>query len=80
MKNPLRRLLTAHPESVGETYAGHLRGACGIAWRLLGAAVSCLVHALLPFLLQRAASDCVIELHERLIVRRTPPPTDDDNA
>jgi hypothetical protein len=33
-------------------------------------AIGCLVHALLPFLLQGAASDCVRELHERLIVRR----------
>lgn len=80
MKNPLLRLLTAHPQSVGETYGGHLRGACGIAWRLLAAGVSCFVHALLPFLLQRAASDCVIELHERLIVRRAPRTTDDSNA
>lgn len=64
------RLFTEHPESVGETYVGHLRVAGAIAVRLLVGGVGCLVHALLPFLLQRAASDCVSELHERLIVRR----------
>lgn len=64
------QLFTAHPASVGETYSGHLRAACGIALRLLAGGVACLVHALLPFLLQRAASDCIRELHERLTVRR----------
>lgn len=64
------QLFTEHPASVGETYAGHLRAACAIALRLLVGGAGCLVHALLPFLLQRAASDCVSELHERLIVRR----------
>jgi hypothetical protein len=64
------RLFTEHPAAVGETYGGHLRAACSIAVRLLVGGAGCLVHALLPFLLQRAASDCVSELHERLIVRR----------
>jgi hypothetical protein len=65
------RLFTAHPASVGETYGGHLRAAVGIALRLIAGGVGCLVHALLPFLLQRAASDCVRELHDRLIARRS---------
>jgi hypothetical protein len=64
------QLFTEHPASVGETYGSHLRAACAIALRLLAGGAGCLVHALLPFLLQRVASDCVRELHERLIVRR----------
>jgi hypothetical protein len=64
------RVFTAHPAAVGETYSGHLRAACAIAFRLLAGGMGCRVLALLPFLLQRAASDCVRELHERLIVRR----------
>jgi hypothetical protein len=65
----LLELFTAHPASVGETYRGHLRAAFGIALRLLAGGLGCLVHALLPFLLQRVASDCIRELHERLTVR-----------
>lgn len=69
MNNLLQRF-TEHPAAVGETYGGHLRAACAIALRLFIGAAGCLVHALLPFLLKRAASDCVSELHERLIARR----------
>ena len=68
----LLQLFTAHPASVGETYCAHLRAASAIALRLLAEGIGCLVHALLPFLLQRAASDCVRELHERLTVRSWP--------
>ncbi|UTP38278.1 DUF6356 family protein [Phenylobacterium sp. LH3H17] len=54
---------TRHPHSVGETYAQHFRMACGFASAMILAGCACLVHAVLPFLFERTASDCVDRLH-----------------
>lgn len=61
---------TEHPASVGETYFAHLRTAAGFGFRMVTAGLACLVHALLPFLFERTASDCICRLHERMHARR----------
>lgn len=68
----LRRLFTEHPASVGETYLQHLCVASGFALRMLVGAVACFLHALLPFAFGHTASDCINDLHERMVVHRTP--------
>lgn len=68
--NLLGRLLFDHPSKVGETYAEH----AGIASRFGGSMVfgglKCLVHAVLPAVFERSASDCVAKLHRELERRR----------
>lgn len=64
------RLLFAHPRTVGETYVEH----AGIAGRfgatMVVGGVKCLVHALLPAVFERSASDCVARLNGELTRRR----------
>lgn len=64
------KLFTRHPASVGESYCEHLRAAGGFASQLLVAALACAVHALLPFLFERAASARIASLHERMVSNR----------
>ena len=61
----IARLFTAHPETVGETYFGHLAFAAWFASRLFLAGGAALVHALLPFCFETTASRIVRELAER---------------
>lgn len=71
MKTP--SFLTRHPASVGETYGRHFVSATGFGLRLLAAGCACLVHALLPFLLERTASRVVASLHTRMVIARRRP-------
>lgn len=61
----------AHPRSVGETYLQHMGVAsrCGASMVLAGAA--CLVHAVLPFLFERTASNCLTRLYQRMVTQRS---------
>ncbi len=66
----LLSVVTSHPASVGETYLEHFAAACGFGLRLLLAGAACLVHALLPCVLQRTASAMVASLHSRMVLAR----------
>jgi hypothetical protein len=37
---------------------------------MLGGAIACFLHALLPFAFQHTGSDCIESLHERMIIKR----------
>lgn len=65
------RLFLDHPRSVGESYLEHQRHAFGFGISLLGAALACLVHALIPALFVRTGSSTVARLHDRMILHRT---------
>ncbi len=66
----LRRLFTEHPASVGETYFEHLCAATGFAARMMLGGAACFLHALLPFAFRRTGSDCIRQLHDRMVVNR----------
>jgi hypothetical protein len=69
-------LFTAHPASVGETYAGHMLSAFNFGSMLLRASLACFVHGLLPFLFTSTASRSVADLYERMVrMRRITPVT-----
>lgn len=70
MSHALTRLFTAHPARVGESYFGHMHTALTFAFWLLVAGLAALVHALLPWLFERTASDISIRLHSRMMRRR----------
>lgn len=61
----IARLFTTHPQTVGETYFGHMVFALWFASRLILAVGAALVHAVLPFLFETTASRIVRELYER---------------
>jgi hypothetical protein len=66
----ISKLFTAHPTSVGETYAQHLGQAIGFGTRLILAGTACMLHGLLPFLFVRTGSSTVAQLNERMVIKR----------
>jgi hypothetical protein len=64
------RILLAHPADINETYFQHLLAACGFAARLLFAAVACFIHALIPCLFVRTASESLNRLYRDLYQNR----------
>ena len=69
MQRSLNTLMTDHPSSVGETYGQHLVFALGFAFRLFAAAGAALVHAFLPFLFEKTASNLIRKMHDRIVNR-----------
>lgn len=63
----------AHPATVGETYWQHFRAASRFGLLLSRAAGGAFLHALLPFLCERTASDTVIGLCDEMSARRNHP-------
>lgn len=64
------RLLLAHPRTVGETYTEHFGIAGRFGATMLVGGIKCLVHAVLPAVFERAASDTVGRLNGELTRRR----------
>ncbi|MCB1427959.1 MAG: hypothetical protein KDJ48_00320 [Nitratireductor sp.] len=65
----LQRVFTDHPASVNENYLEHSGFALRFAGLLLAAAGAALVHALVPCLFERTASNIVKRLHARIADR-----------
>lgn len=66
------KTLLAHPADVDESYFQHLVTAFGFAARMLFAASACFVHALVPCLCTRTASNALNRLHEDVYQHRCP--------
>lgn len=67
----LKTKFTEHPATVGETYGEHFVSAMGFSLGMLRAAFCCAVHAVLPFLFVKTGSDCITELHDRMVTNRS---------
>ncbi len=63
---PVARYFTEHPQSVDETYFEHLRFAGSFSAKLFAAGLAALVHALLPFLFEKTASNLINAMHARM--------------
>lgn len=66
---PLTDLFTRHPDTVGETYLGHMAFALGFAGWLVVAGIAALIHAVFPFLFETTASRIITRLHARMTHR-----------
>lgn len=66
----MRRLLTDHPASVGETYFEHMAHASGFGLSMILAGVACIVHALIPAWFVSTGSNTIRRLHDRMIANR----------
>jgi hypothetical protein len=66
----LDKLLMEHPRDIGETYGEHAGHAVYIGLKMLGAGLACLVHAVLPGLFVRTASEAVEDI-QNLMSKRT---------
>ena len=67
----LRQKFTGHPASVGETYGQHFAAAMGFSLSLFGAAICCAIHAILPFTFEKTGSDCIRDLYQRMVAKRS---------
>lgn len=66
----MRRLLTEHPASVGETYLEHMAHASGFGLSMILAGIACLVHALIPGWFVSTGSSTIRRLHDRMVAQR----------
>lgn len=64
------RLFTAHPRSLGMTWADHGAGAVKIGFELLGAGAACLVHAAVPGWFTETAGRTVTRIHSHMQQRK----------
>lgn len=64
------RLLLAHPRTVGETYWEHAGIASRFGRTMIVGGIKCVLHAIIPSVYERAASDCVTKLNDELTRRR----------
>lgn len=65
MQNPF----TAHPESIGETYLEHGWHASKFAILMIVGGIACLIHAILPFLFEKTASNFLFLMTENMVNR-----------
>jgi hypothetical protein len=65
----IARIFTEHPASVGESYGEHFVQATRFGARLMFSGVACMVHAVLPILFVRTASNNVTHLHGVMTAR-----------
>jgi len=66
----IKRLMTEHPATVGETYTEHFGQASFFAFHLFLASLACAVHAFLPFLFLKTGSAKVEMLYKRMVTHR----------
>lgn len=66
----LRKLFVEHPQSVGESYLEHMGVAFSFGFQMLGAALACIIHGLVPGLFTKTGSKAIICLHDRLVTNR----------
>jgi hypothetical protein len=64
------RLFSDHPRSLGMSWASHGIGAVGIAFRLIGAGIACLIHAVVPGLFTQTAGRTVTSMHDDIVKRK----------
>lgn len=67
----LKRKFTEHPATVGETWGEHFVSAMGFSLAMVRAAFCCAVHAVFPFLFEKAGSECIAGLYDRMVTNRS---------
>lgn len=65
----MKKLFTAHPKSVDETYLTHLKFASNSGLKLIYAGIACIIHSLLPFLFKTTASNTVLRMNQSMSSR-----------
>ncbi len=66
----VKSLFIEHPASVRETYFKHLGNALCFSGRLTAAAFTAFIHAFLPFMFEKTASNIIEELHHKMVTHR----------
>lgn len=66
MQSLIRKVLLDHPSSVNEGYFEHMRFASSFAFGLFIAASAALIHAFIPCLFEKTASNKITELYGKI--------------
>ena len=66
MQALVHKLFAAHPQKVDEPYLQHMGVALSFAGWLSLAAMAALVHAIIPALCEKTASNIIFKLHARM--------------
>ncbi|UZK67066.1 DUF6356 family protein [Sphingomonas sp. M1-B02] len=66
----IERHFLSHPRSVGESYAEHAVTAARFGFAMIVGGAACVVHAILPSLFARTASDTVKTLYGQMKARQ----------
>ncbi|MEO1406319.1 MAG: DUF6356 family protein [Pseudomonadota bacterium] len=48
-----------------------MRAAFSFGWTMLAGGLACIVHGVFPFLCTRTGSECISDLHRRMVTHRT---------
>lgn len=64
------RLFLAHPRSVNESYGEHAATAARFGFAMIAGGAACIVHAVLPTMFTRTASDTVKRLYGQMKARQ----------
>ena len=59
-----------HLKDAKETYFQHLGHATRFSFKMAVGSISCLLHALLPFLFVKTGSHLITELHDEMVLNR----------
>jgi hypothetical protein len=66
----IERFFLTHPRSVGESYGEHAATAARFGFAMIVGGAACVVHAVLPFLFVKTASDTVKRLYGQMKARQ----------
>lgn len=72
MSNPFTR----HPDALGESYLQHLGHALCYSGRMFAAGGAALVHAILPFLFEKTASNMIKAMYAEMTARGATAPVE----
>jgi len=64
------RIFLSHPRSVGESYTEHAGVAARFGATMVVGGIACMIHAVLPTLFARTASDRVKKLYAQMVARQ----------
>lgn len=64
------RIFLSHPRSVGETYGEHAATAARFGFTMMIGGAACVVHAFIPAVFPRTASDRVKKLYTQMKARQ----------
>ena len=76
----LKSKFTDHTATVGENYGEHFVSAMGFSMSMLQAAFCCGAHAILPFAFEKAGSESITALYDRMVTNRSRLDQDEDTA
>ena len=66
----MKNIFTRHPNSIGETYFGHLIKGLGFSLKLMLISLKVFIHAIIPCFFENSASDKIAELNKLLQNRK----------